>query len=389
MNRLGYDFPLPIPIMDISRAHPAEFEYHNLIESDAIRLLIVHPGSSSSPIHCSLIHTSLKECRLDIYDGYTALSYVWGDPGARKTVFINGLPFSITANLVNAIGHLRDENRPLRLWADAICIDQKNLAERTQQLGLMREIYRLGGRTVIYLGDSSEGMDTLLGNIGREGLNAGLSEVDNLAFRDVLSRPWFTRVWTYQELLLSREVVVQIGRCRVLWQDLCSVFFNEDYESVRKSDSVAGYLSYSQEKSDIAMINADTQGYSTQIDSSSHVSFKPATQADAYNLEILRSMDVSRRKFQSGFTGGSSLLSILVSRQGSGVTDFRDIIYGYLAVAEIRRPYSYGVSSCLRPKDYLPIVDYTKSVDEVFVDAAFYIAISTEPRRLWDVLFHA
>ncbi|KAM3151585.1 hypothetical protein ABEW05_008073 [Botrytis cinerea] len=382
-------FLFRFPLWIFRGPHPAEFEYHNLTEADAIRLLIVHPGSSSSPIHCSLIHTSLKECRLDIYDGYTALSYVWGDPGARKTVFINGLPFSLTANLANAIGHLRDENRPLRLWADAICIDQKNLAERTQQLGLMREIYRLGGRTVIYLGDSSEGVDTLLGNIGREGLNARLSEVDDLAFRDVLSRPWFTRVWTYQELLLSREVVVQIGRCRVLWQDLCSVFLNEDYESVRKSDSMAGYLSYSQERSDIAMINADTQGYSTQIDSSSHLSFKPATQADAYNLEILRSMDVSRRKFQSGFTGGSSLLSILVSRQGSGVSDFRDIIYGYLAVAEIRRPYSYGISSCLRPKDYLPIVDYTKSVDEVFVDAAFYIVISTEPRRLWDVLFHA
>ncbi|TGO60990.1 hypothetical protein BCON_0031g00690 [Botryotinia convoluta] len=213
--------------------------------------------------------------------------------------------------------------------------------------------------------------------------------MDDLAFRDVLSRPWFTRVWTYQELLLSREVVVQIGRCRVLWQDLCRVFLNGDNKLVVNSDVKAGYLSYQQERSDTAMINLDTQAYSTQIDSSSHISFKPATQADAYNLEILRSMDVSRQKFQSGFTGGSSLLSILVSRQGSGVSDFRDIIYGYLAVAEIRSPYSYGISSYLNPKDYLPVVDYTKSVDEVFVDAAFYIAISAEPRRLWDMLFHS
>ncbi|TGO26725.1 hypothetical protein BPAE_0054g00330 [Botrytis paeoniae] len=289
----------------------------------------------------------------------------------------------------HALLHLRDEDRPLRLWADAICIDQNNLGERTQQLGLMREIYRLGGRTVIYLGESSEGVDTLLDYIGRVGSSAKLSEMDDLAFRDVLSRPWFTRVWTYQELLLSREVVVQIGRCRVLWQDLCRVFLNGDNMPVIDSDVKSGYASYSQEILDTAMINSDTQGYSTQIDSSSHISFKPATQADAYNLEILRSMDVSRQKFQSGVTGGSSLLSILVSRQGSGVSDFRDIIYGYLAVAEIRRPYSYGISSYLDLKDYLPVVDYTKSVDEVFVDAAFYIAISTEPRRLWDMLFHS
>ncbi|KAF7893186.1 uncharacterized protein EAF02_000724 [Botrytis sinoallii] len=370
-------------------AHPAAFEYHNLTESDAIRLLIIHPGIPSSPIHCSLVHTSLKECRLDIYDGYTALSYVWGDPRARKIVFINERPFSVTVNLADALIHLRDENRPLRLWADAICIDQDNLGERTQQLGLMREIYRLGGRTVIYLGESSEEIDTLFDCIGRGGADARLSGAHGLAFRDVLSRPWFTRVWTYQELLLSREVVVQIGRCRVLWQDLCSVFLNGNNELVVNSDIEAGCLSCPQERSDTPMIDVGAQEYAAQSDSSSRISSKTVTQADAYHLEILRSMDVSRRKFQSGVTGGSSLLSILASRQGSGVSDFRDIIYGYLAVAEIRPPYSYGISSYLDPKDYLPVVDYTKSVDEVFVDAAFYIAISTEPRRLWDMLFHS
>ncbi|TGO11411.1 hypothetical protein BTUL_0110g00220 [Botrytis tulipae] len=298
------------------------------------------------------------------------------------------LPFSVTANLADALIHLRDANRPLRLWADAICINQSNLGERTQQLGLMREIYRLGGRTVIYLGESSEEVDTLLDRIGRGGADARLSEMDDFAFRDVLSRPWFTRVWTYQELLLSREVVVQIGRCRVLWQDLCSVFLNGDDMLVVNSDVEAG-ASCQQEKSDTAMIDACTQEYAARIDLSSRMSSKSVAQTDAYNLEILRSMDVSRQKFQSGVTGGSSLLSILVSRQGSGVSDFRDIIYGYLAVAEIRRPYSFGISSYLDPKDYLPVVDYTKSVDEVFVDAAFYIAISIEPRRLWDMLFHS
>ncbi|TGO66989.1 hypothetical protein BOTNAR_0050g00230 [Botryotinia narcissicola] len=370
-------------------AYPTAFEYHNLTGSDAIRLLIIHPGSPSSPIHCSLIHTSLKACRLDIYEGYTALSYVWGDPTARTIVFINGRPFSVTANLADALIHLRDENRPLRLWADAICIDQSNLGERTQQLGLMREIYRLGGRTIIYLGESSEEVDTLLDRIGREGADARLSGADDLAFRDVLSRPWFTRVWTYQELLLSREVVVQIGRCRVLWQDLCSVFLNGDDMLVVNFDVEAGYASCQQGKSDTAMIDAGTQEYTAQIDVSSRMSSKPVAQTDMYNLEILRSMDVSRKKFQSGVNGGSSLLSILVSRQGSGVSDFRDIIYGYLAVAEISRPYSFGISSHLDPKDYLPVVDYTKSVDEVFVDTAFYIAITTEPRRLWDMLFHS
>ncbi|TEY48840.1 hypothetical protein BOTCAL_0291g00040 [Botryotinia calthae] len=32
------------------------------------------------------------------------------------------------------------------------------------------------------------------------------------ALNDIVSRPWFTRVWVYQELVLSNIVLVQLGR---------------------------------------------------------------------------------------------------------------------------------------------------------------------------------
>ncbi|KAI9640924.1 hypothetical protein NHQ30_010765 [Ciborinia camelliae] len=358
-----------------------KFEYQNLTEADSIRLLIIHPGNPASPMHCSLINTSLMECRMDIYDGYTALSYVWGDPNARKVVFVNGHPFLVTVNLADALDHLRDSERPLRLWADAICINQDNPTERTQQVGLMREIYRNGRQTVVYLGHSSEQTNTLLENIRRQGPDISLSEAATLASRDIVSRSWFTRVWTYQEAVLPRVVFIQIGRLRVLWEDLCGTLLNQKNESVSRSNLESKGLKFRPK------FGTATNQDSTSTDTNSHVIIKSGGNADADNLQLLRSMNESRQKFQHGTAGGSSLFSILVSRRGMGASDFRDIIYGHLAVAEIRR--TCGFNSHLKPKDYLPVVDYTKSVDEVFTDAAFYIVVSTDIRSLWDILFHS
>jgi hypothetical protein len=132
-----------------------QYTYQPLDEPGSIRLLVLQPGRSKADIHCSLIHTTLTKCCRDIYDHYTALSYVWGDPKHTKTILVNGLLFQATANLASALNDLRDEQRPLRLWADAICIDQHNIQERSDQVKLMKDIYTMAHQTVAYLGESN------------------------------------------------------------------------------------------------------------------------------------------------------------------------------------------------------------------------------------------
>jgi hypothetical protein len=71
---------------------------------------------------------------------YTALSYVWGDPAVTENVILNGEAITIGANIASAMRHLRTfivspEERyrgeqdliPFRLWADALCINQKDI----------------------------------------------------------------------------------------------------------------------------------------------------------------------------------------------------------------------------------------------------------------------
>jgi hypothetical protein len=85
------------------------FKYDRLQQVDAIRLLILHSGPPGSTLRCTLAYTTLARCRYDIHGRYTALSYVWGNPDDRRTIFIDDLPCTITANLASALDGLRDE----------------------------------------------------------------------------------------------------------------------------------------------------------------------------------------------------------------------------------------------------------------------------------------
>ncbi|KAF4622767.1 hypothetical protein G7Y89_g14257 [Cudoniella acicularis] len=283
-----FSFILP----DNMSSHPT-VEYSPLPEDDSIRLMIVHPASPGSDIHCSLVLTTISECRYNIYRQYTALSYVWGNPTKTKTVFVDGAPFQATINLAAALDDLRDESQPLRLWVDAICIDQNNIPERNLQVGLMGDIYSLAQGTVVYLGNSnSEDLVTFLIAIRHEKwiktkLDIILTETKILATDEILSNTWFTRVWTYQEMNFAKLLNIQ--------------------------------------------------------DASIHrVSAQEATISPLYD--------------------------ILALRRGFRATDMRDIIYSHLAITGLSKPAT--ITMARFPP---PIVDYAKSVDQVFTDAARYI----------------
>lgn len=129
------------------------FKYSPLIGEDSIRLLVVQPAQPGSIIQCDLIHTTIAECHDEVFDHYTALSYVWGDAKYKRTIYVDSLAFEVPRNLFDALDDIRNQQRSLRLWADAICIDQSNFEERSSQVALMRRIYSLASFTIIYLGE--------------------------------------------------------------------------------------------------------------------------------------------------------------------------------------------------------------------------------------------
>lgn len=89
---------------------------------------------------------------------YETLSYVWGEPRDTTKILLQGrygkdyTNFSVTKNLDIALRHLRYVDKPRTLWVDAICINQKDLAERAEQVTLMSNIYENAVNTLLWLG---------------------------------------------------------------------------------------------------------------------------------------------------------------------------------------------------------------------------------------------
>ena len=88
---------------------------------------------------------------------FHALSYVWGEDTKPQEIIIDGKSIPITQNLYEGLRALQKSAYGLvRVWADALCICEDDLAERSAQIMLMREIYHSASVVVIWLGPNSD-----------------------------------------------------------------------------------------------------------------------------------------------------------------------------------------------------------------------------------------
>lgn len=69
----------------------------------------------------------------------------------------------IQRNLYNALVRVwsKRSTHPILIWADSICIDQKNLDERVEQVKLMGRIYDGAHSVIFWLGDDVAGLEHL------------------------------------------------------------------------------------------------------------------------------------------------------------------------------------------------------------------------------------
>ena len=208
-----------------SNRNMAMFQYQPLgpVSADT-RLLILHGGSPGSEIHCSVHPVSLESI-----PSYEALSYVWGSASASKVVILAGASHQVTDSLHAALCCLRHPDRDCTLWVDALCINQDDDNERTQQVSKMRRIYEQASTVISWLGEESEGSDeamrlvryigewtrrqggTLLGSSWDPSRFTSVSDVFEhyglqvraqnwAALWDLLERPYWSRIWIVQEL---------------------------------------------------------------------------------------------------------------------------------------------------------------------------------------------
>jgi hypothetical protein len=210
---------------------PSEsYQYSTLQNPDTIRLLIIEPGTQYSQIRCSILHKSLTNNPI-----YEALSYTWGDPTKTHTLRCGSKTIGVTANLHSALRYLRWPDFRRTLWIDAICINQKNASEKTQQVRRMKDIYAQAAAVLIWLGEEfhTDWRVFRLIEEFNEKIEKPFPEVATFTNRmmaddrslchavgRLLQRPWFRRVWIIQEVAMATKARLICGTQKADWKAL-------------------------------------------------------------------------------------------------------------------------------------------------------------------------
>ncbi|KAF4493230.1 Heterokaryon incompatibility 6, OR allele [Fusarium agapanthi] len=140
-------------IIPAKLAQPVEREgngvYQPITGDKEIRLLILEPGAREDPLECQLVNAELSW-----RTRFEALSYAWGDGTIKYQLKCSGHDICVRANLHDALLDLRHPTRKRVLWIDALCINQADNDEKSNQIRLMHEIYSQAQEVLIYLGKS-------------------------------------------------------------------------------------------------------------------------------------------------------------------------------------------------------------------------------------------
>lgn len=166
---------------------------------------------------------------------------------------MNGQTIQVTTNLASALRHIRDTGVREVLdsfWADAICIDQHNLGEKTHQVQLMGSLFSKATLVLSWLGpetDNSTPALEFMHRLAEAVRKAAVDEEDGKSldwlrafpevWRDVATavkdkgylfyalhslnkRSFFSRGWVFQESYLAQLQVFMCGHTAISADDL-------------------------------------------------------------------------------------------------------------------------------------------------------------------------
>lgn len=138
------------------------FRYAPLsMDAREIRLLRVDvlPGDDGKGCRGSLVHQALpfQSPTPTPTPSYAALSYCWGCNATKIAINLDGREVQVPQSAVLALARMVRQTSEL-IWIDGICIDQQHATEKSWQVAMMKDIYKLAREVRIWLGD----MDSLL-----------------------------------------------------------------------------------------------------------------------------------------------------------------------------------------------------------------------------------
>jgi hypothetical protein len=213
------------------------FTYSRLPDpTKQFRLLSFEPSSPKSTVSCRLETHFITD-----NPPYYAISYHYGDPSAVSTVLVNGQETQVNRNCWHALNQIRTQSYTSGLfWVDSLCINQSDLKEKSLQVHRIAAIFSGADEVWACFGPASGDSDFLLQKLAMFppesptfSINTAFAErSDDLQRRTVNwmvslgnefgrfaaalkafgSRPFFSRMWIYQEIFLASNMKMLFGR---------------------------------------------------------------------------------------------------------------------------------------------------------------------------------
>lgn len=178
--------------------------------------------------------------------GYDALSYCWGDPKEPRPLRVSSISnkkssdgkavtdyephrdgtLLIQQNLHAFLEGLRRRRYNRFIWIDAICINQGSQEDKYNQIPLMRYVYEAAELVYVWLGEADAAeerailaMTTLNKSLRAlpEGHKLDVADPNSFetvgiaspshefwrALSTIITRPWWSRLWTLQEVVVA------------------------------------------------------------------------------------------------------------------------------------------------------------------------------------------
>jgi hypothetical protein len=286
----------------------------------------------------------------------------------------------ITVNLHEALRQLQTD-QPVRLWVDAICINQKDDSEKSNQVKQMKEIYKDATAVFAWLGPAADDSDVAMGaieRIGEAALTAGMSNLSrevmlklwdpdpegaldgvrkplldlsksiNLDFplaaiKSLSERNYWNRTWIAQEFSVASTLIIACGPRQLEFPRLGAAF-----QFLQLHHALMGKTLYSR------ILALDIQDPMREVEMKAFQDWLQNSISGAPNYLI-----GSRSRYQKQRPDyHSSLLELLgLMSKSAQATNPRDKIYGLLGLAPDAPELAIEV-------------DYGRKVDQVFTDTA-------------------
>jgi hypothetical protein len=310
-------------------------------------LLNIEPGTLGDRLEGHMHESDLSEP-----PPYYALSYVWGQEPRVQTIWINDKRAYVQPNLFHALQRIRNSEGLVRVWVDALCINQADNSERSAQVQNMADIYGKGRGVMIWLGEGDSTSDAAIEMLLKicsnkfTWSNEWWESYDMRALSRLLERPWFERGWVLQEAACATEAIMLCGDKKILLRQFAQAL----HLVQRKLGAILTVISQSR------------------------VSAKNTILEDFQNLPAVKFLRfVERTATRSIHTenarAGLSLESLVEYTTFCETTDPRDAIYALLNLAD--NPTSLSKA----PSAIALVPDYKKRPLDVFADFIQYCCL--------------